>query len=369
MIRVVLENLVRRLDDVAVVDGASLEIRPGELTYVLGPSGAGKTTLARLIAGLEPLDDGEIYFDGRLVHALPPQDRGVGMVFQDDALWPHLTVAENVAYPLKLRPGSRRDRRARVGEALTAARLDGLADKRPARLSGLQRQRVALARALVLNPDLLILDEPLGRLEDRVRGEFREEIARAVAESETTALVLTNDPREALAMADRIAVMDLGRIVQSGTPAEVYNRPVDAFSARLLGAINLIQGQVEAVDASGEVVVRTPLGRLVGRIDENATTSPGLPATVAVRPEAMGLGPNVPAGSNRFVATIERVVFQGETRQIHLRGPNEWPVLALALQSQPTSLREGQTLTVSVSPESIIVLPAKHAIADPPAAG
>ncbi len=219
MIRVVLENLVKRYDEVAVVDGASMEVRPGELSFVLGPSGSGKTTLARLIAGLEPLDDGEIYFDGRLVHELPPQARRVGLVFQDDALWPHLTVAENVGYPLKIRgrrpsrPASRRwpTRSARPGSTRWPA-------SGPTSSPGLQRQRVALARALVLEPDLLILDDPLGRLEARVRDEFLDEIRRVVAEAETTTLILTSDAREALAMADHLAVMDLGRIVQSGQP-------------------------------------------------------------------------------------------------------------------------------------------------------
>src|SRR6185437_14431830 len=187
----------------------------GELTFVLGPSGSGNTTLARLIAGLEKLDDGEIYFDGRLVHDVPPQARRVGLVFQEDALWPHLTVAENVGYPLKVRGVSRKDRRSQVADALSTARLDTLANKRPDELSGLQRQRVALARALVVEPDLLILDDPLGRLEDRVRGEFRDEIRRVVTEAETTTLILTSEAREALAMADHLAVMDLGRIVQS----------------------------------------------------------------------------------------------------------------------------------------------------------
>ncbi len=360
MIRVVLENLVKRHDGVAVVDGASLEVRPGEMSFILGPSGAGKTTLARLLAGLDSLDDGEIYFDGRLIHDLPPEARKVGLLFQDDALWPHRTVAENVGYPLQARGVPRRDRRARVAEALGAARLETLADRRPGDLSGLQRQRVSLARALVLEPDLLILDEPLARLEDRVRGEFRDEIRRVVAEAEVTTLILTSDAREALALADHLAVMDLGKIVQSGPPAEVYNRPVDAFVARFLGPINLIQGQVESTDGRGEVVVRTSPGRLVGR--SASVVESGSPVTVALRPEALGIGQPVPPNANRFVATVERMVFLGETRQIHLRGSNDWPIVALALQSQTQAVREGQSLTIHVAPEHVVVLPPKYAI-------
>jgi ABC-type Fe3+/spermidine/putrescine transport system ATPase subunit len=363
MIRVVLENLVKRYDDVAVVDGASLEIRPGELAFLLGPSGAGKTTLARLVAGLEPLDDGEIYFDGRLVLEREPRDRKVGLVFQDDALWPHLSVADNVGYPLRLMGLPRRERREHVTEILGLARLETLADKRPDELSGLQRQRVALARALVTEPDLLILDDPLGRLEGRVRPEFRDEIRRVVTEAEITTLVLTSDAREALALADALAVMDLGRIVQSGPPAEVYNRPLDSFVARFLGPINLIQGQVEGTDPRGAVVVRTPLGRLVGKADSGPLAS-GSPATVALRPEAVGLAASPPADANRFAATVERIVFLGELRQVHLRGPNDWPVVALALQSQSRTLREGQSVTAAVLPEHVVVLPARYAMAN-----
>ena len=366
MIRVVLENLVKRSDGVAIVDGASLEIRPGELTVLAGPSGAGKTTLARLVAGLLPLDDGEIYFDGRLVHDLPPEARRVGLVFQDDALWPHLTVAQNLAYPLRVRGVSRKDRKAQVAEALGSARLDSLAGLRPEALTGLQRQRVALARALVLEPDLLILDDPLGRLEDRVRGEFRDEIRRVVAEAEATTLVLTSDPREALALADHLAVIDLGKVLQAGPPSAVYNRPVDAFVARFLGPVNLIHGQVDSTDPRGDLVVRTPLGRLVGRSDAGPLPS-GSPATVAIRPEALATGPGAPFDANRFAATVERLVFLGEVRQVHLRGPNDWPVVAVALQSQSGALREGQGLTVHVSPDHVVVLPARFSEASEPA--
>jgi ABC-type Fe3+/spermidine/putrescine transport system ATPase subunit len=368
MIRVVLENLVKRYDEVAVVDGASMEVRPGELSYVLGPSGSGKTTLARLIAGLEPLDDGEIYFDGRLVHEIPPQARRVGLVFQEDALWPRMTVAENIGYPLKVRGVPRRDRKRQVADALGAARLDTLASKRPDELSGLQRQRVALARALVLEPDLLILDDPLGRLEARVRDEFLDEIRRVVAEVETTTLILTSDAREALALADQLAVMDLGKIVQSGPPAEVYNRPIDAFVARFLGPINLIQGQVESTDPRGDLVVRTPLGRLIGRAGAGPLPS-GAPVTVALRPEALEIGPNAAIDANRFAATVERLVFLGEVRQIHLRAANDWPVVALALQSQSQSLREGQGLTVHVRPDHVVVLSSRFAQTPEPVEG
>ena len=367
MIRVNADGLVKRFDRVAVVDAASLELPPGEITVVLGPSGAGKTTLARLIAGLEPLDDGEIYFDGRVVHTLPAHERKVGFVFQDDALWPKKSVADNVSYPLAIQRLPRAERRERTAEALNALRIDTLAAKYPGDLSGAQRQRVALARALAGRPELLILDDPLGRLETRARDEIRDEVRRLHAETGLTTLVLTADPREALSLADRLAVMDLGKIVQAGPPGEVYNRPADAFVARLLGPTNLVQGQVEGPGARGEVIVRTPFGRLIGQTSSalpgaTAELFAGAPVTVSIRPEALAIGPTVPAGSNRFPATVERLVFLGAVRQVHLRGPGDWPVIATALQSQSQGLREGQGLTLSVAPEHVVVLPGKYAL-------
>lgn len=361
MIRVILENLVKRFDGVAVVDGASLEIRPGALSFVLGPSGSGKSMLARCIAGLETLDDGEIYLDGRLVQGLPPLARGVGFVFQGDALWPHLTVGANVEYPLKARGLARRDRQARLAETLSVCHLDTLASKRPDALTALQRRRVAVARALVGRPDLLILDEPMGQLGARDRGAFRAEIRRLIAEAAVTTLIATADPREALALADQVAVMDLGKILQAGDPATVYNRPIDPFVARFLGPTNLIQGQVESTDARGDVIVRTPLGRLVGRSQAGALAA-GAAVTLSIRPEALGFGAVAPHNANRFAATVERLVFLGETREIHLRGGNDWPVIALALQPQSQHLREGQPLTIHVIPDHVVVLATKYVL-------
>ncbi len=360
MIRVILDGLVKRRDKVAVVDGASLEAMPGELTFILGPSGAGKTALVRLIAGLDAPDEGEIYFDGRVMNAIAPADRKLGLVFQEDALWPHLSVAENVGYGLRLRGLSRAARREQVGKALEAARADTLAGRRPDTLSPLQRRRAALARALVDGPEVLLLDEPLGPLEPRDREEFRDDLRRVHVEFEATTIILTRDPREALGSADRLAVMDLGRIIQSGPPQEVYGQPTDAFVAQFLGPANLLHGQVEASDARGEVVVRTPIGRLVG-LAPGGRPAEGASVTLAIRPEAIGLGPALRPDVNRFAVTLERQEFLGEVRRVHLRGPGDWPITALALQVHSRGLREGQALTVSIPPDQVIVLPGKSA--------
>lgn len=355
MIRVTIDGLSKSFEGVSAVDGASLEIRPGERLAMLGPSGAGKTALARLIAGLDEPDSGEVRFEGRSLAGVPAHQRRVGFLPQEDALWPHRTVAENVGYGLKFKGLGRRERRIRVAEAMEAARIDGLADRRPDALTPLQRQKVALARALVVEPELLLLDEPMARLDPRHRPELRDEIRRVHAETETTTLILTADPREALALGDRLAALDFGRVLQVGPPAEVYNRPIDGLVAQLLGPTNLIGGQAELADARGDLVVRTPLGRLIGRCHGDPP-APGSPVTVAIRPEAITLGPTVAPGANRFAATVERQALIGATRQVFLRGPGDCPVTAICLQAQSEGLREGQGLTASVAPEFVVVL-------------
>ncbi len=363
MIRVVLDGLVKRFDRVAVVDGVSLEVNPGALTYVLGPPGAGKTTLVRLITGLETPDEGEIYFDGRAMQKLTPAERRVGLVFETEALWPHRNVADNVGYGLQVRGVSRRERRKRVEEALSLVRLEGLADRRIAGLTPLQRRRVAVARALAIDPALLVLDQPLAGLEGQGADEFRDDLRRLHTETSTTTLVLSDNPREALAVADWIAVLDLGRIVQTGAPWELYNRPSDTFVAQFLGPANLLQGHLESTDARGGAVVRTPVGRLVG-LAPAQTLPGGSPVTVSIRPESLGLGGvTTPLGANRFPATVERQVYLGGVRQVHLRGPGDWPVTALTLPAQTPELREGQSLTVAVAPEHVVILPSRYAAA------
>ncbi len=197
-------------------------------------------------------------------------------------------------------------------------RIDSLASRRPDQLTPQQRLRTALARAQVTEPDLLVLDEPLGQLDPRAREEFWDDLRRIHAEAAVTTLVLSDEPGQALALADRLAVMDLGRISQVGSPQELYNRPHDVFVARLLGPTNLLQGQVESLasDPKGEVVVRTPLGRMIGQMIMRQAPQ-GAPVTISIRPETVSLGPTIPSGWNRFPATVERIIFKGETRQLH----------------------------------------------------
>ena len=355
-----LDGVTKRYERIAVVDGVSLEARPGQATYIVGPAGAGKTTLARLIAGLEDADDGEIEFGDRVVDGVPAYDRGVGMVFRDDAFWPHLTTAQNVEYGLAARGVGRRERKRRVGVVLASVGLDSAANVRAIALSPLQRRRASLARSLVSEPAVLLLDEPHATLEGRDRADFADQIRTLGNDPERTTLVFTRDARQALPSADRMVVIDLGRVVQWGRPATVYNEPVDTFVAQYLGPVNLIQGQLDSIDGRGDAIVRTPIGRLVGTPPAEPPPA-GAPVTVAIRPETLVLGGGAPLGANRFAATIERQVFQGELREIHLRGPGDWPVRAVALQAPSQSVREGQGVTVAVAPEFVRVLPARFA--------
>jgi putative spermidine/putrescine transport system ATP-binding protein len=234
-------GVVKRFGEVAAVDGVELEVRRGEFFSLLGPSGSGKTTMLRLIAGFELPDEGRIELGGRDVTKMPPFDRDVNTVFQDYALFPHMTVAQNVAYGLKIRKVPRRERGERVGEALEMVRLAGYGDRKPSQLSGGQRQRVALARAIVNRPQVLLLDEPLGALDLKLRQEMEIELKRIQGEVGITFIYVTHDQEEALTMSDRLAVFNRGRIEQVGAPAEVYERPATEFVAGFVGTSNVLE--------------------------------------------------------------------------------------------------------------------------------
>jgi ABC-type Fe3+/spermidine/putrescine transport system ATPase subunit len=363
-VRLLCEGLSKRDDRDALVDEVSLDVRPGEWLAVLGPPGSGKSMLARLIVGLDRPDRGDLFLDDRLIRSERPADRGFGYLGQAEALWPHLTIAENVGHGLRGRGVPRRERRRKVEEALASIGLEAIADRRPSELDGLQRRRAELARAIVDDPKILVLDEPTGPLDRRSRPIFRDELKRLRAGWDRSALVLSQSRDDAFALADRLAVMDLGRIIQVGTSQDVYESPADAFVAQLLGPVNLLQGQVAGGSTSGELFVRTTIGRLVGRLagPPRAEAPPvGTPVTVAIRPESIRLGPNLPADANRLTAAVERQVFQGPLRSIDLRGPGEWPLVASALHPQAPALREGQSLTVAVAPEHVVVLLGRYA--------
>ncbi|MER6308651.1 ABC transporter ATP-binding protein [Streptomyces sp. NPDC001657] len=262
---------------VRAVDSAELTIRQGEFFALLGPSGSGKTTLLRLIAGFERPTSGRIELAGREVTALPPSRRDVHTVFQDYALFPHMSVEQNVAYALTVAGVGKAERRARAREALRTVRLDDLGPRRPAQLSGGQRQRVALARALIDDPGLLLLDEPLGALDLQLRQEMQRELQRIQRATGVTFLLVTHDQEEALTLSDRLAVLDRGRIVQTGPPLEIYDRPATAFVAGFVGTTNLLRDQaaVRVVGAPGTYSIRPERIRIAAPEGPDGVPGPG----------------------------------------------------------------------------------------------
>ncbi len=282
--RIAVENITKRFGSLEAVSRVSLEIRDGELFTLLGPSGCGKTTLLRLLAGFYRPDEGTIRFDDRQVNNMPPYERHIGMVFQNYALWPHMTVFQNVSYGLKLRKLDRAEIAVRVKGGLHKVNLVGLEDRYPGQLSGGQQQRVALARALVLNPDILLLDEPLSNLDAKIRVQVRAEIRKLQKELGITTIYVTHDQEEALSLSDRIAVFNQGKVLQVGPPKELYERPIARFVADFIGTNNMIEGTVQAVEAAERRLrVETPLGELLGLLDERLR--PGERCLLCIRPE------------------------------------------------------------------------------------
>src|SRR5947209_4317192 len=287
-VEVRLENLRRRYGPITALDGLSLTMAPGELVALLGPSGCGKTTALRLLAGLEDADEGRILVDGHDVTGRPANKRGVGMVFQAYSLFPHMTAWQNVAFGLQMRRVHAGERRRRAGEMLELGGLSGYANRFAHQLSGGQQQRVALARALAINPKVLLLDEPLSALDAKVSARLRDEIRRIQLEVGITTLFVTHDQEEALAVADRVGVMNKGRLEQLGPPTEIYSRPATPFVAEFVGLTNRMEGEVKG----GEVIVRGTRLPLV-RPD-----TPDGQAVALVRPEAVSLGSDGDAGGD-----------------------------------------------------------------------
>ena len=289
MISIQVKQLTKQFGDVVALHELDLTIDSGELFFLLGPSGCGKTTLLRCLAGFYLPEKGRIFFGQDDVTRLEPHKRNTGMMFQSYALWPHLTVAENVAFGLEERKVPVPEIRQRVREALASVRMESYSDRRPNQLSGGQQQRVALARALVVRPRCLLLDEPLSNLDARLRLEMRAEIRRVCKEFKLTTVYVTHDQKEALSIADRMAVLDGGRILQVGTPREVYRRPRCRTVANFIGETDFLPGTVLGVTA-GQVTVETAIGRFDGILGDPAQVPPaGAAVTVSVRPECWEL--------------------------------------------------------------------------------
>jgi spermidine/putrescine ABC transporter ATP-binding subunit len=312
-----LTRLTKRYAGTTAVDAIDLEVGKGEFLTLLGPSGSGKTTTLMMVAGFTPPTHGEIAVDGRPITSMAPEQRNIGVVFQNYALFPHMTVFDNVAFPLKMRRKSRASIRSQVGRTLDMVHLTGLGDRLPRQLSGGQQQRVALARALVFDPGLLLMDEPLGALDRNLREQMKLEIKRIHSDVGVTVLYVTHDQEEALTMSDRIALMNRGRIAQLGSAEDLYERPASRFVAEFIGESNLLEGHVESGDA-GPVFVHGGGVRL--RVSPGPQAlRPGEPYTLMVRPEKISLGAVEGDAIEGLPGAVETVVYVGEFTRCRVR--------------------------------------------------
>ncbi len=349
-----LDHVSKRFGAVTAVADVSLDVPEGRITTLLGPSGCGKTTLLRLLAGFFPPDTGTIRIKGARVEHLPPQRRSTAIVFQDYALFPHLSVFENVAYGLRRRHMLPADIRRRVRDILAFLGLEGLEAAFPLNLSGGQQQRVALARALVVEPDVLLLDEPLSNLDAKLRTRVRTELKEIQQSLGKTTIFVTHDQEEALSLSDRVAVMQAGRIRQVGAPLEVYTRPADRFVADFVGIANFLPGLVRSIEPEA-VVVESPLGTLT------APCPPGLrqgdQVTVLFRPEALHLASAPGAGS--LPARIRSTSFLGGVRRHQVQLGD---LTLLVEESSPRTAEEtGRDVWLTVDADRLHLLPAEAA--------
>lgn len=354
---VALTDIVKRFGDFTAVQRMSLDIPEGHFVTLLGPSGCGKTTTLRMVAGLLDPSEGDISIKGRRINDLPIHKRNLGIVFQNYALFPHRTVAENVAFGLKYRGVSKADMATRVAAALDLVQLPTLGDRYPRQLSGGQQQRIALARAVVIEPDVLLLDEPLSALDANLREDMRVELKRIQARIGVTTIFVTHDQGEALAMSDRIVVMSAGRVEQTGAPEDVYNAPASEFVARFLGASNILPGTCVGVDGAGAALDVPGFGRIVApRARAAAVAAPG-PAKLVVRAEKLSLTPagTDPQGAVAVDGTVDAVDYQGQAARYFVT------VAGMQLQAinmiDDRPFRAGETVSVHLRPRDCAALP------------
>jgi iron(III) transport system ATP-binding protein len=354
--RIEVADLVVRYGDVTAVDNVSFDIEPGEMVTLLGPSGCGKTTTLRAVAGLETPSGGSIRLNGDTVYSaserrnLPAEKRGVSMVFQSYAIWPHMTVFENVAYGLRVRRLPHAEVRQNVQRVLEMVQMQDFADRPASKLSGGQQQRVAVARAIAFSPSVVLFDEPLSNLDAKLRAEMRVELRELQRRLDITSLYVTHDQEEALAISDRVIVMNGGRIEQIGTPEDIYNRPRTRFAADFVGSANLIAGKVRGPSGTNGMLIFDAEGGM--QLEVVVSDGSRDQRTVALRSSYIHLGP-MPDSHNAVAGRIHRRMFHGDFIQYVV----DWPAGQLIVRRPPTELfDEGSEVTVSFAPEHCVLL-------------
>ena len=348
-----IDRVVKRYGDVTVIDGLSLQIRPGEFFTLLGPSGCGKTTLLRMIIGFNSVEGGSISVGGRRIDGVPPNERNMGMVFQNYAVFPHMSVRDNVAFGLKMRHVSREESARKVDDILRMVRIEDLADRMPVALSGGQQQRVALARAIVIQPEVLLMDEPLSNLDAKLRVEMRNAIKRIQRQVDITTVYVTHDQEEALAVSDRIAVMDGGVIQQVDAPRNIYQRPANVFVSTFIGLSNLLDATI--MENVGTKSIVFPWGYRVPMDDLSDEARDGQAAIVSVRPEelVMEATDGEPDASAGIPGTVLSSVFLGLSTHFFVRTDQGQEIEVI--QQEHAGLVDGARVTLRVRPEKINV--------------
>jgi putative spermidine/putrescine transport system ATP-binding protein len=350
------ENVQKSYDgEILVVKDFNLDVAPGEFVTMLGPSGSGKTTCLMMLAGFEPTTNGTIYLKNKPINNVPPHKRGIGMVFQNYALFPHMTVAENLAFPLEVRKMGKTEREAKVNRALDMVQLGDFGQRRPMQLSGGQQQRVAVARSLVFDPDLVLMDEPLGALDKNLREQMQYEIKHLHESLGLTVVYVTHDQTEALTMSNRIAVFDDGVVLQCSSPEDLYEKPENAFVANFIGENNRLMGSVESIDGD-KATIKTDSGDIVvaSKINVNKV---GDRATLSLRPERIMVSPSKGKTPNTYSAKVEELIYHGD----HIRtrfsvcGHDDF-IVKIPNSIDNVTLKEGKQVDIGWMSEDCLAL-------------
>ena len=346
----VLRRLAKHFGDVPAVDGVDLEVRQGEFITLLGPSGSGKTTTLRMIAGFTVQTSGTIEIDGVDMSRVPPYRRDVGMIFQNYALFPHLTAAQNIAFPLQMRRTGRSEIKRRVDDALALVKLEGHGERYPRQLSGGQQQRIAFARAVVFGPRLLLMDEPLGALDKKLRETLQLEVMHISRQLGATVIYVTHDQEEALVMSDRIAIFSKGRIEQLGGGEDLYDRPVSLFVADFIGESNILRGRFERNGDGGWLTRAEWRWRVGGAAAERVSLAGGSAAALVVRPERLrivGADEDAAPGTNTVEAAVRDVLYLGSMRKYELALPDGQPAVVREQVGGASAWRPGDRVRLT----------------------